>query len=253
MGQMPFGGTGIRHRLDRLVLRCERSCQLFGNCANRQEVLGARGPRRRHRTPYQGGHDSSAPVATAGDNSRLQWPGRPLSLHSLPLPAHEAQVPICESDPWRTQYFDAVACPADVFIPTEDSDAWTWNPLHRWIYDKLAVALSQGLQAAPHGVAPQSFPVFSKPIYNLKGMGVGSRVLSSADDYIEAYQLGLSGRPLPPAAHAGGEVAVSAGWPGGGGQARAIPAAEGPLVIGKSTPRRCRRSKDGAATGVAST
>ena len=33
------------------------------------------------------------------------------------------QVPICEIDPWRTQYFESVPCPADVFIPTEDSDA----------------------------------------------------------------------------------------------------------------------------------
>jgi len=87
-------------------------------------------------------------------------------------------VPICEIDPWRTQYFENAACPADVFIPTEDSDGWLWNPAHRWIYDKLAVAVSQGLNAAPHGIAPQNFPVFSKPIYNLKGMGVGSRPLA---------------------------------------------------------------------------
>jgi hypothetical protein len=99
-------------------------------------------------------------------------------------------VPICEIDPWRTQYFESVPCPADVFIPTEDSDAWTWNPRHRWVYDKLAVALSQGLEAAPHGVAPQNYPVFSKPIYNLKGMGVGSRALRSPDDYTHAYQPG---------------------------------------------------------------
>ena len=100
------------------------------------------------------------------------------------------QVPICEIDPWRTQYFESVSCPPDVFIPTEDSDGWMWNPAHRWVYDKLAVALSQGLTAAPHGVAPQNYPVFSKPIYNLKGMGVGSRALFSADDYASAYQPG---------------------------------------------------------------
>jgi hypothetical protein len=100
----------------------------------------------------------------------------------------EKQVPICEIDPWRTQYFERVACPADVLIPTEDSDAWLWNPRHRWIYDKLAIALSQNLAAAPHGVAPPSYPVFSKPIYNLKGMGVGSRRLDSQQDYAAAYQ-----------------------------------------------------------------
>ena len=136
-------------------------------------------------------------------------------------------MPICEIDPWRTQYFDSVACPADVFIPTEDSDAWTWNPLHRWIYDKLAVALSQGLQAAPHGVAPQSFPVFSKPIYNLKGMGVGSRVLLSADDYIEAYRPGHFWSTLLTGDHVSSDVAVVDGVPRWWRHARGITAGEG--------------------------
>ena len=82
-------------------------------------------------------------------------------------------MPICEIDPWRTQYFENAACPADVFIPTEDSDGWLWNPKHRWIYDKLAVAVSQGLNAAPHGIAPQNYPVFSKPINNARSLAGG--------------------------------------------------------------------------------
>ena len=97
-------------------------------------------------------------------------------------------MPICEADPWRMQYFEHVACPADVLISTEDADSWIWYPRWRWIYDKVAVALSQGLEAAPHGVEPKSFPVFSKPITNLKGMGVGSRVLRSAADYVDALR-----------------------------------------------------------------
>ena len=84
-------------------------------------------------------------------------------------------MPICEADPWRLQYFAQVETAAN--IPTEDSDAWQWYPRHRHVYDKIAVAFSQGLIAASHGVAPPKFPVFSKPIVNLKGMGVGSRVL----------------------------------------------------------------------------
>ena len=92
-------------------------------------------------------------------------------------------MPICEADPWRLQYFEHTACPPDVNIPTEDADAWLWYPGHRWVYDKIAIALSQGLDAGPHGVPPPRFPVFSKPIVNLKGMGVASRVLSSAAQY----------------------------------------------------------------------
>ena len=90
-------------------------------------------------------------------------------------------MPICEADPWRLQYFSHVSTAAN--IPTEDSDAWQWYPSQRWIYNKLAVALSQALDAGPHGTPPPRFPVFSKPIVNLKGMGVGSRVLASAEEY----------------------------------------------------------------------
>ena len=122
-------------------------------------------------------------------------------------------MPICEIDPWRTQYFESVPCPSDVFIPTEDSDAWTWNPRHRWVYDKLAVALSQGLDAAPHGVAPQNYPVFSKPIYNLKGMGVGSRPLTSLDDYGNAYQPGHFWTTLLEGEHVSSDAALVDGVP----------------------------------------
>ncbi|MDE2296082.1 MAG: hypothetical protein KGL36_11595 [Gammaproteobacteria bacterium] len=89
-------------------------------------------------------------------------------------------MPIIERDPWRRQYFDDVPCPTDVSIPTDDADAWTLHPRHRWVYDKLRIAESQGIECAPHGVAPRRYPVFSKPIVNLRGMGLGSRVLADA-------------------------------------------------------------------------
>ncbi len=54
-------------------------------------------------------------------------------------------MPIYEFDAWRKQYFDAVACPPDVHIPTDDIDAYRLNPRHRWVYYKLLVAQSQGL------------------------------------------------------------------------------------------------------------
>ena len=75
-------------------------------------------------------------------------------------------MPICEADPWRLQYFAHVRTAAN--IATEDSDAWQWYPAQRWVYDKLAVALSQKLDAGPHGTPPPRFPVFSKPITNSK-------------------------------------------------------------------------------------
>ncbi len=80
------------------------------------------------------------------------------------------------------QYFENVVCPDDVFIPTDDEHAYEFYPEHRWIYNKLLVCDSQGIAGAPHGVPPKSFPVFSKPIYNLHGMGVGGRVIESAEE-----------------------------------------------------------------------
>lgn len=122
-------------------------------------------------------------------------------------------MPICELDPWRTQYFERAPCPADVLIPTEDSDAWAWFPAHRWIYDKLAIAHSQTLAAAPHGVPPETFPVFSKPIYNLKGMGVGTRTLRSKADYDDAYQPGHFWSSLLAGDHISSDVAIVDGEP----------------------------------------
>lgn len=136
-------------------------------------------------------------------------------------------MPICEIDPWRTQYFERVDCPADVFIPTEDSDAWIWNPHQRWVYDKLAVAMRQGLNCAPHGVAPRAYPVFSKPIYNLKGMGVGSRALYSEADYMAAYQPGHMWMPLLDGDHISSDVALVDGMPRWWRHARGIASGDG--------------------------
>jgi hypothetical protein len=122
-------------------------------------------------------------------------------------------MPICEADPWRLQYFEQVDCPPDVLIPTEDPDAWEWYPRYRWVYDKVAVALSQGLAAAPHGVEPPAFPVFSKPISNLKGMGVGSRVLRSAAEYARHYAPGHMWMDLLDGRHVSSDVAVVDGAP----------------------------------------
>ncbi len=117
-------------------------------------------------------------------------------------------MPIYENDPWRMQYFEAVPCPANVRIPTEDGDAWAWYPDYKWVYNKLAIAESQGLACAPHGLEPPAFPVFSKPIYNMRGMGAGSRVLHSAKDYKHHQRPGHMWMPLCNGEHVSSDVAV---------------------------------------------
>lgn len=122
-------------------------------------------------------------------------------------------MPICEIDPWRVQYFEHAVCPAGVSIPTEDSDAWDWNPDHRWVYDKIAIAQSQGIDAGPHGTAPPSFPVFSKPIVNLKGMGVDARVLRSPEDYARDHVSGNMWMTLLEGRHVSSDIAIADGEP----------------------------------------
>ena len=117
-------------------------------------------------------------------------------------------MPIVEPAPWRHQYFAHVPCPSDVFIPADDPEAWAWNPKHRWVFDKLQIALSQGHDAAPHGLAPTVYPVFSKPIFNFGGLGVGSRVLASYDDYLRHYTPGHMWMPVAEGRHVSSDAAV---------------------------------------------
>lgn len=122
-------------------------------------------------------------------------------------------MPILERDPWRTQYFEDVPCPDDLEIPTDDPDCWRLYPEHRWLYNKLEVAATQGLDSGPHGIAPPTFPVFSKPIYNLRGMGVGSRVIRSAQEYERLYAPGHMWMHLLEGEHVSTDAAVLEGEP----------------------------------------
>ena len=73
--------------------------------------------------------------------------------------------------------------PPGIFIPTTDDGAWEYFTKHRWVYNKLEVALSQGLKCGPVGAEPSSFPVFMKPIINLYGTGLGSSLIINAKEY----------------------------------------------------------------------
>jgi hypothetical protein len=120
----------------------------------------------------------------------------------------DRHMPIHERDPWRLQYFEHIACPENVFIPTDDADAYRWNAAHRGVYNKLFVAESQGLECAPHGVEPTHYPVFSKPIVNIEGMGVGSRALRNHDEYRRHFHPGNMWMTLLTGRHISSDFAV---------------------------------------------
>ncbi len=63
-------------------------------------------------------------------------------------------------------------------VGVSDAAAWRLNPAHRYLYDKLRLALAQGLPAAPCGVDPLAMglppeaELIVKPITNLAGMSL---------------------------------------------------------------------------------
>lgn len=117
-------------------------------------------------------------------------------------------MPIIEKDPWRSQYFSGVACPGDVVVPTDDETAYRLYPGYRWVYNKLRICETQGLAHAPHGIVPPQFPVFSKPIYNLRGMGAGTAILNSAAQYERAHAPGHMWMTLLDGEHVSSDCAV---------------------------------------------
>ena len=120
-------------------------------------------------------------------------------------------MPFLGVDSWRWQYFAKTQCPRDLIIPIDDATAWSIHPAHRHVYDKLFIAASQGLRHGPHGVDPGRFPVFSKPIVNLKGMGIGSREIATREDYEASQQAGHMWMTLLRGAHVSTDAALLAG------------------------------------------
>lgn len=68
-------------------------------------------------------------------------------------------------------------------VAVNDSNAWRLNPSHRKVYDRLNLALTSGLRAAPCGLPPADYGIapqvdlFVKPIINLAGMAKGAHVV----------------------------------------------------------------------------
>jgi len=132
-------------------------------------------------------------------------------------------MPIYECDPWRLQYFTDVSCPPDVHIPTDDVDGYKFNPGHRWIYDKLRVAQSQGLECGLDDAPPRRYPVFCKPVTNLKGMGAGTCVLRNERDFSRNCRPGDFWTQLLTGEHVSTDWAVVRGAPAWCRHTRGLP------------------------------
>lgn len=137
-----------------------------------------------------------------------------LRLHNLREempPADRTRFP--GVDPWRWQYFQDIRCPPSVIIPVDDPTAWRLYPAYRHVYDKLFVCASQGVPHGPHGVIPDRFPVFSKPVVNLHGMGAGGRVVASREELEACFTPGHMWMALLRGPHISTDVALVDGRP----------------------------------------
>jgi hypothetical protein len=81
----------------------------------------------------------------------------------------------------------------------EDFQAWEVykdNPELRWLFNKMEVAIRQGLHAGPAATAPsRSGTYLYRPIYNLYGMGIGATKF----EYNESmYSLMINNGVVPP-------------------------------------------------------
>ena len=60
----------------------------------------------------------------------------------------------------------------------DDDDAWKEYPQHRWVFNKLEIALKFGYDAGPACVPiTKSGDYIIRPIYNLYGMGLGAKII----------------------------------------------------------------------------
>lgn len=110
---------------------------------------------------------------------------------------------------WQTQYFEKQNVAKGVVIPMKDPLAWLLYPRHRWVYNKMLVCETHG----PHGVLPETYPVFSKPIVSMFGMGSGSRMVANEDKYMEIIEPGYFWMPLFKGRHVSTDVALANGTP----------------------------------------
>lgn len=99
-------------------------------------------------------------------------------------------MPFEKPEVWERHFFTDIQCPKNVIIPTSDDAAWKKNPGYRWVYNKINLCNIQGLRHGPHGIDPDFYPVFSKPIYNLWGMGMGCQILTDKKMADENYSPG---------------------------------------------------------------
>ena len=72
-------------------------------------------------------------------------------------------------------------------LPLDDSMAYKMYPKHRQVYNKLLIAEFQNLDCGPYPIEPKKYPIVSKPIINLFGMGLNSKKIKNKNEFLKEH------------------------------------------------------------------
>lgn len=95
-----------------------------------------------------------------------------------------------------THHYGELVNQHGVLIPTTDEVAWKHYIHHRWVYNKLEVAESQGLACGIVPTEPTEFPVVVKPIFNLMGGSINVQVCHNMEEYNKIVDPGCFWSPF---------------------------------------------------------
>jgi len=98
-------------------------------------------------------------------------------------------MPFLTPDDWDYIFYNQVKKPKKI-IPVDDATVWKYFPNLRWTMNKMFLCEIQKIKYSPHGVIPSFWPVFSKPIMNIWGMGIGAKKISSKKELNQFYSPG---------------------------------------------------------------
>ena len=73
----------------------------------------------------------------------------------------------------------------NISIPESDSEAYIKYTKYNSVYNKLEIAKIQDLDCNPFPCLPNKFPVVSKPIINLFGMGLNSKKINNTKEFLK--------------------------------------------------------------------
>lgn len=68
-------------------------------------------------------------------------------------------------------------------IPKNDIEAWNKYPEYNFLYNKMFIAEFESIKNGPMPIEPNSYPVVSKPIINLYGMGLSSNIINTKKEF----------------------------------------------------------------------